>query len=232
MHAHLLELASAAKTFAVGLDHEQAHALGAGGRVGLADHHHEVGQEAVADEGLAAVDDVLVALAHGGRAQRLHVGAAAGLGDGHGQDLLAGADAGQPLLLLLVGAQARDVGRHDVRVQPERGAAHAGVGQLFSHDGRVTEVAAAAAVLGGQRDAQQAFLAGLAPDLARDHAGLVPCFLVGHAFALHEAAHRGAELFVIFAIDAALDLHGERLLEEIGGWTQWADATLASAGSA
>ncbi|MCY1231630.1 hypothetical protein D9M72_440860 [compost metagenome] len=160
-HADLVELAAAAKAGAVRLDHDQAHALGAGGRVGLAHHDHEVAEEAVADEGLAAVDEVVVAVAHGGGAQRFHVRAAARFGDGHRQDLLAAADARQPLLLLRLGAQAVDVGRHDVRMQPDRQAADTGVRDLLGNDGRVAEVAATAAVFGGQRGAQQALAAGL-----------------------------------------------------------------------
>jgi hypothetical protein len=42
---------------------EQAHALGASGRVGLGGQHQQVAVLAVADEDLAAVDDVVVAVA-------------------------------------------------------------------------------------------------------------------------------------------------------------------------
>lgn len=56
----LLQLASATEARAIRLD--QAHALGAGIRIGLADHNDDVGVQLVADKGLAAVDDVLIAL--------------------------------------------------------------------------------------------------------------------------------------------------------------------------
>ena len=49
------------KPHLVGLDDHQRHALRALVLVGLADHDDEVGQLAVGDEGLAAVDAVAVA---------------------------------------------------------------------------------------------------------------------------------------------------------------------------
>ncbi|MNQ68988.1 hypothetical protein D3C85_835640 [compost metagenome] len=220
--AHLVELAAAAKACAVGLDHDQAHALGAGGRIGLAHQQHHVAAQAVADEDLAAVDDVVVAVAHGGGADRLHVGAAARLGDAHRQDLLAAADAGQPLLLLRFGAQAHDVRRNDVGVQREPRARHTRTVHLFEHDRRMAEIAATAAVLGRHRHAQQAFAAGLEPGLAVDPAGLVPRRLTRHALAFKEALCAGPEHFVVFAKDRAIHIHWEllsmRLLMELRRW--------------
>ena len=57
---------------------------------------HEVGVDAVGDERLRAVDDVVVAVADRRRAHRREVGADAGLGHGDGGDQLARRDAGQP----------------------------------------------------------------------------------------------------------------------------------------
>ena len=67
----------------------------------------------------------------------------------------------------------------------------------------MAEITAAAAIFLRQRSAQQPFLAGLPPGVAIDAAGFVPFGLARQALALDEAAHRGAEHFVVFAIDAA-----------------------------
>jgi len=208
MLADLVELAAAAEARAVGLDEDQAHRLGAGlGGIGLGDQDDQVAVQAVADEGLAAVDDVLVAVTDRGGADVLQVAAGARLGHRDGEDGLAGGAARQPLRLLLLGAEPVDVGRDDVGVQPEAHAGDAQPAHLFGEHRRVAVVAAAAAVFLGQRGAKQAFLAGLEPQLARHAARLVPGVHVGHALALQEAAHRGAELFMVVAIDGAGDLH-------------------------
>ena len=56
-------------------------------RVDGRDHDGHVGDAAVRDEGLGAVQDPVVAVALGGRAQRLDVGAGLRLGDGVGAEL-------------------------------------------------------------------------------------------------------------------------------------------------
>jgi N-acetylmuramic acid 6-phosphate (MurNAc-6-P) etherase len=56
----------------VDLGDEQRDAFGAR-RAGAADDDDEVGVRGIGDEGLAAVDDVVVAIAAGGRAHRLQV---------------------------------------------------------------------------------------------------------------------------------------------------------------
>ena len=85
----------------------------------------------------------------GGR-HRGEVGADARLGHGDGGDQLAGGDAGQPALALLVGAVAQEVRQADVVVQgePEPGTADAGGLDLLADHQVVAEVVdAAAAVL-------------------------------------------------------------------------------------
>jgi hypothetical protein len=56
-------------------------------RVDRRDHHGDVGDTAIGDEGLGAVQDPVVTVALRGGAQRLHVGARRGLGHGVGPDL-------------------------------------------------------------------------------------------------------------------------------------------------
>ena len=85
------------------LDDEQRDPLVAGLGVGPGDHDHQVGQDAVGDEGLLAVEDVVVAGVDGGGADALQVGAGPGLGHRDRRDELAGAQPGQPARLLLVG---------------------------------------------------------------------------------------------------------------------------------
>jgi len=54
--------------------HEQRQSAGAGVRVRAREHHVEVGDAGVGDQGLAAVEHVLVAVADGGRADRADIG--------------------------------------------------------------------------------------------------------------------------------------------------------------
>ena len=68
---------------------EQREAVVAGVGVGLGDEHDHVRAVAVGDVRLRAVDDVLVAVAHGARLDRGDVGARVGLGDPQAEDLLA-----------------------------------------------------------------------------------------------------------------------------------------------
>ncbi|MCY1250373.1 hypothetical protein D9M72_640070 [compost metagenome] len=71
--ADFFQLAASAETFAVAIDHDQAATLGTGSWVGLAHHHDLVAGQAVADKGLAAVDDVLVTVTYCGGADGLEV---------------------------------------------------------------------------------------------------------------------------------------------------------------
>ncbi|MDT4873646.1 hypothetical protein FQZ97_1089020 [compost metagenome] len=75
-----------AEAFAPGLDDDQRDIAGLAGAAGLAHHHGKVALGAVGDEGLAAVDDVLVAVTHGAGTHRLQVRAGVRLGHGDGTD--------------------------------------------------------------------------------------------------------------------------------------------------
>jgi hypothetical protein len=97
------------------LGEEQRHAAmpRLGRRVGL-DQKREAGSaDAVGDPGLGAVDQVVLALAHGARPDRLQVGAGVGLGQRQPAPELAGRKAGQEGLLLGAGAEALDDLGHD-----------------------------------------------------------------------------------------------------------------------
>ena len=175
--AELLQPAAAAEARRVGgLHHHQRDALGALPRIGLGDDDDQVGVLAVGDEGLRAVEDVAVALLHRGGADALQVGAGAGLAHGDGADHLAAGELGQPALLLLLGAEAQDVGRDDAGMQRRAERIHAGEAVGAVDDRLVGEGAAGAAVFLGDHGAEQARLPGLGPDLARKDLVLVPLF--------------------------------------------------------
>ncbi len=154
---------------------------------------------AVGDEGLRAVDDPVGAVAARGRPDRGQVGAGAGLGHRDGGDQLAGAEAGQPLGLPLVGGQVHQVRGDHVEVDAEAGRdGHAHLGQFLAGD-RVEPVVArrAAAVLRGHLQAEEALLAGRAPGGPVDAPFGGETFLVGEQFARGERGHRGSEQVMV-----------------------------------
>jgi hypothetical protein len=91
---------------ALGRD-EQAHALVArfGLRIGLGEQREAAALDAVGDPGLGAVDDIVVAVAHRDRADRLKVGAGIRFGQRQPAAHLAAGEAGQPFLLLRLGPE-------------------------------------------------------------------------------------------------------------------------------
>ncbi|MNO43811.1 hypothetical protein D3C76_340400 [compost metagenome] len=205
--ADLVQLASTLETGTGGFHSDQADAFGAGGRVGLAHHDDQVGDQAMADEGLAAVDHVLVAIAHGGGAHGLEVAAGARLGHGDGQDQLAGTGTRQPSLFLLFIAAAGDVRGDDIGMHAEIGTTDTGLGEGFVEHRAMAEIATTTAVFARQGDAQQAFAAGLEPGFTVDLARLVPGGLARYAFALEKALRRGAENLMVVAKDGAVNVH-------------------------
>src|SRR5205823_14534276 len=80
VHAELVQVPAAGEAGHAPLHHEQADPPVPGVRVCARYHDHDVGQLAVGDEGLLAVQDVGVAVADRGRADPLQVAACAGLG--------------------------------------------------------------------------------------------------------------------------------------------------------
>ena len=121
----------------------------AGVGVGLRDQDDVVGASAVGDEGLGAVDHVLVAVALGRGADAGDVGAGARLGDPEQADQLALDGGDQIALLLILGAEQVDRRRGHVGVDREAHveAAAARVAHGVGADQRVEVVAALAAVL-------------------------------------------------------------------------------------
>src|SRR5581483_1159260 len=101
----------------------------------------------------------------------------AGLGHGDRRDQLTGRDAGQPALLLLVGAVGQEVRHGDVVVQreAEAGGGRPGPDRLLAEHGVEAEVVdATAAVLLGNGHAEEPVAAGDLEQLPRDYLVLVP----------------------------------------------------------
>ena len=117
VQADLVEVAAALEALHAALDDQQREALGALVGIGLRDHDHQVGVDAVGDEGLGAVEHVVIALLDGAGLDALQVAAGAGFGHRDRGDDLAGAELRQPALLLLVGGEVEQVRRDDVVVQ-------------------------------------------------------------------------------------------------------------------
>ena len=202
--ADLVQVAAALEALHAALDHEQRDALVAGVGVGARDDDHQVGQDAVGDERLAAVEDVVVALVDGGGADALEVGAGARLGHRDRGDLLAAGQVGEPALLLLVVRAGDEVGHDHVVEQRERRAVDAAVGHLLADHHVVAEVGRApAAVLLVELEAEQSLRAGLGPDLAVDDPVLLPLVVVGDDLLVEEGADRVAEGLVLLVEDLA-----------------------------
>ena len=159
-----------------------------------------VGDVAVRDEHLGAVDHVVVALARGGGADRRGVGARVGLRQPPASELLAAQRGHQVLALLRIGAepQERDASEPDVRQERRReSTVHAC--DLLDQEAAHHHVAAAAAVFLGIADAEIAEAAELAEQVQREGLGALQLLDARGERLLREAAHRDAErvLFVV-----------------------------------
>ncbi|MNN64578.1 hypothetical protein D3C81_1800230 [compost metagenome] len=80
--------------------------------------------------------------------------------------------------------------------------------RFLEHHRRVAEVAAPAAIFGGDGHAEQSFAAGLQPGLAVYAAVRVPLRLARGAFALEEAPRTLAEHFVVLTENGTGYFHG------------------------
>src|SRR5580693_9671948 len=135
----------------------------------------------------------------------LQVAAGARLGHRDRGDQLAGAELGQPALLLLLVGQSQQIGRDDIVVQTEADAAVAAGGGLLGDDRVVAEVGITpAAVLLGYRHTQEALLAGLQPNPTVDDLGLLPFLVIGGDVAIQERPVGLAEQLVLGVEQRAL----------------------------
>src|ERR1700677_2449855 len=132
----------------VDVNQENAHALRAAFRVGLAYHGHHRAEVAVRDPDLAAVDHIVVALALREGAEAGDITAGLRLGEARLRDGFAARVSGQPLALLLLGAAGQD---EIARAVDSEAASHARAGERITHlfvkDDMVQEIAPAPAIL-------------------------------------------------------------------------------------
>ncbi len=170
--------------------------------IGLDGGDDEVGVDAVGDERLGAVDDVVLAVTAGAGGHRGEVRADTRLGHRERRDQLAGGDPGQPALALLLGAVAEEVGQADVVVQgdAEADAADARALGLFADDEVQPEVLGpGAAVALRHGHPEEAAVAGAREHLAGDDARALPLAVAAvltDDLALQERAKARAEVFV------------------------------------
>ena len=138
---------------------ESGDSVVAFGFVRHGEDHEGVRNVSVGDEALGAVEDIVVALQHGGGLLAGGVGSGVGLGEAEGTDFLAAQQVGQVLLLLLLGAVLKDGGaaQGGVGGDDDSGGA-ADLGQLLHAHGVGQDVAACAAVLPGEVNAHHAQL--------------------------------------------------------------------------
>ena len=121
---------------------------------GRRDDHDEVGDRALADEALGPGDQVLVAVAHGARADRRGVGAGLGLGDGERDQLPPGGEVGDPALLLLVGPGDEERQGAQALDREDEAGRRAGAADLLDREAGGEEVAAEAAEPLGEVDGE------------------------------------------------------------------------------
>ncbi len=204
--AELVQVAPAGEPGHAALDDQQRHAAVALRGVGLDGGDDQVRVDPVGDEGLGAVDDVVVTVADGGGGHRRQVRADPGLGHADRGDQLAGDDAGQPALLLLVGAVAEEVGQADVVVQgdPQPGAGVRGAQQLLAEHGVEPEVGhSPAAVLLRHVHAEKPLPTGGGEQLAGRDPGGAPLVDVRGDLLVDERAHGCAEGLVVVVVQRA-----------------------------
>jgi hypothetical protein len=106
----------------------------------------------MADEPLGAVDDVLVPVAHRARPDAGGIGPGIGLGQGEGDQLVAGREARQPAGLLLAAARDLDRDRPQRLDREDEARGRAVAADLLDREAQREQVPAQPAVLLGERD--------------------------------------------------------------------------------
>src|SRR5215467_4700278 len=168
----------------------------------LRPHHRDVGDRAVGDPELRAVEDVAVALALRPRLHPARVGAVVGLGETETAHLLAARHRGQPPVLLRLGAIGVDRVHHQAALH-RRPRAQPGVAALeLLHDQPVGNVAEPRAAVALERGAEHTELAELRDELDRKRAGTMVIGDQREELRLHPVADRVADHPVFFGQEA------------------------------
>lgn len=198
--AHLLER-RARESGRIGIDQQGRHARGAlRARIGAHGHGDEVGAHAGGDEGLLAVQHIVLALAPRGAFERCNVGTAAGLGDRQRGDLVAGEHGRHHAPLECFAAMRGHGWQADgVRQQRSLHAAAARARHLLDRDEVMEDVGRRAAERFVVADAEGTQGTELAIELARKGFGLVPVVRERDDLAVDEFAQRRSEDFMLGA---------------------------------
>ena len=180
-----------------GLHKEHRHALHAGGLVGHGGDAVEGGDAAVGDEALAAVEDVAVAVLHGGGLAGAGVGAGARLGEAEGAEATVHDQLAGPLLQLLAAGDQHRLGAQAAGGDGG-GKAGVGLGHLLKQGGHVHPAQAHAAVLLGHLQHVQLHLDGLVVNLLGPLAGAVVLLALLLDFLLTELLDSAQQLLSLF----------------------------------
>jgi hypothetical protein len=174
-HAKLVFLLPRPEAPGAAIDDEGGDALLAPGFVGDRHDHGHIGEAAVGDERLRAVEDPGVPVLHRGGPGTAGIRPGAVLGETPRAHELAGGELGQVLLLLFFGAGEENVARGK-RVVGGGGKRHPRVhaGQFLDHDRVVDGRHAGPAVFLGKHHREQAKFAEFGEDLAREFLLLIP----------------------------------------------------------
>ena len=190
-----------------------------------------VAAHAGGDEYYFAVDDVVVAVAARGGAQRGHVGAAAGFGDAERRDPFAAQYRGNDLGLQLGRAVREHRGQADVeREQAGHEAAAGAVARqrLRQRVARAPGRGRAAQVL-GVAQAEQAEIGRLAVERARDFAGGFPGVELGADAFERKAPDGVCQGLLVGGVEAHAGVSGVKRTRIWPGATCWPSATATSA---
>ena len=209
--SHLFQIAPPLKSGSVvRLDHNQRDGARPLAVAGLGDDDDVVGVLPVGDEGLGAIEDVVVAVADGTGLDPLQVRASARFAHGDGRDQFSRGKFRQPALLLLLGAVVQNIVGADGAV--DRVAeirAHPGFLQFLDHHRFMHKAASPAAVLLRNSGQQQPHRPRLGPGLAVHLALLAPAVQVRNKFTLQELGGAFPEQFQILGFPSrGVGVHG------------------------
>ena len=166
-----------------------------------------VGVRRAAGEHLLAVDDVVVAVAHCGGAQRRQIASRRRLGVADRELDGAVQDRGQELLLLLLGAALRERRPDGVERDERDGRVHPL--RLLEEDELLERGEAPSAILFGPADAEQIGGAERAHAFLDGVAALHAAGDGGDAFGRHHRLERGADLGAqLFLLGCEIQVHG------------------------
>ena len=171
------------------VDNEHRHVVPS--RTGFGRHKVHIGMHTVGDEHLGAVEDPDIALTAGCGAHARHVRARARLADGDGCDQLARRHTGQITRFLCGGARVHQMraGHVGVHQHGDDEAAKGGLRQRFGKHQVGQRIRVTAAVLGADRQPQQAGAAHALQHVTRHHAGVFPSGGVGLHLTADEAGN-------------------------------------------